>query len=187
MAFPNGPLAEYFQTNDDPAPISQRQQRDLFVDTRGLIGPFLGNTDFCQGLLAVAFLQAVPAFTIFSRRNFGNGPYLVSELGSDLRAGTVDRTTIDQATEDTIRAVAAHLKALPPLPLPIIVEDSSGQQYLVLEGNKRFAAAALANSSSRLPPCKALVGRTYLSWPQMLAFFGMVPAQSLSPGASLLP
>jgi len=87
MAFPNGPLAGYFKTNDAPAPISPHQQNDLFVDTRGLIGPFLGNTVFCRGVLAFSFVRAVPAFTICSHRNLGNVPYLVTELGGDVRAG----------------------------------------------------------------------------------------------------
>ncbi len=127
MAFPNGPPAGYFKTNDAPAPISPHQQNDLFVDTRGLIGPFLGNTVFCRGVLAFSFVRAVPAFTICSRRNLGNVPYLLTELGGDVRAGTVDRATNDQPTEDTIRGLAADLGNLPALPLPVIVEDSSGQ------------------------------------------------------------
>jgi hypothetical protein len=169
-------LAGHFHTNDVPAPISPHQQHGLFADTRGLIFPFLGNTVFCRGVLAFSFVRAVPAFTIFSRRSLGNVPYLLTDLGGDLRAGTVDRATINQLTEDTIRALAADLGNLPALPLPVIVEDSSEQHYLILEGNKRFSAVALADSASLPPPCEALVGRTSLVWPQMLALFSMVPA-----------
>src|SRR5260370_42548784 len=106
MAFPNGPLAGHFQTNDNPAQIPVRLQQDLLLTTRGLIGPFLGNTVFCSGLLSFSFVRAVPTFTIFSRRNLGNVPYLLTDLGSDLRSGRVDQATIDQKTEDTIRALA---------------------------------------------------------------------------------
>jgi hypothetical protein len=115
--------------------------------------------------------------SIFSRRSLGNVPYLLTELGGDLRGGTVDRATIDQPTEDAIRVLANDLRNLPVLPLPVIVEDSSGQHYLILEGNKRFSAVALADSASLPPPCEALVGQTLLAWSQMLAAFSMVPAQ----------
>lgn len=60
------------------------------MSTRGLIGLFLGNTVFCSALLAFSFVRAVPVFTIFSRRNLGKVPYLLTDLGSDLRAGRVD-------------------------------------------------------------------------------------------------
>jgi len=175
MAFPNGPLAGYFKTNDAPAQISPHQQHDLFVNTRGLIGPFLDNTVFCRGVLAFSFVRAVPAFTIFSCRNLGNVPYLLTELGRDVRAGSFNRATIDQPTEDTIRGLAADLGKLPALPLPVIVEDSSGQHYLTLEGNKRFSAVALADSASLPPLCEALVGWTLLAGPQMLGRLSMVP------------
>jgi hypothetical protein len=67
MAFPtNGQLAGHFRANDAAAPIPPYQQQGLFVDARGLIGPFLCNTVFCRGVLAFSFIQAVPACTIFS-------------------------------------------------------------------------------------------------------------------------
>jgi hypothetical protein len=84
--------------------------------------------------------------------------------------------TIDRKTEDTIRALADDLSNLPTLPLLVILEDNSGRNYLILEGNKRLSAVALADPAIAPPPCKALVGRTPLTWLQMLAFFNMVPA-----------
>lgn len=175
MAFPTGLLAGHFRTSATPALVPAHLLPDLLLSTRHLIGPFLGNTAFCHGTLAFSFVKAVPVFTLFSRRNLGNVPYLLTELGSDLRAGSVDRATIDQPTEDTIRALAADLGKLPSQPLPVIVEDDSGQHYLVLEGNKRFSAVALDDPAALPSPCEALVGRTPWTWPQMLALFGMVP------------
>jgi len=176
MSFPNGALAVHFQTSDTPAPIAAHLQQGLLVSTRGLIGPFLGNTLFCRGVLSFAFVRTVPTFTIFSRRNLGNVPYLLTDLGSDLRSGTVDRATIDQPTENTVRALAADLGNLPALPLPVIVEDNSGRHYLIPEGNKRLSAVAFADPADLPLPLEALLGRTSLDWPQMLGFFGMVAA-----------
>jgi hypothetical protein len=145
------------------------------VATRQLIAPFLGNTLFCRGALVFSFVRSVPIHTIFSRRDRGNVPYLLTELGSDLRAGKVDRQTIDQQTEGAIRSLAGVLANLPPLPLPVIVEDVSAQHYLILEGNRRFSAVAFVDPAALPAPCQALIGRSPTTWPQMLANFKMVP------------
>ncbi len=109
MAFPNGPLAGHFQTSQVPGLLNGEQQRHLPDTTRGLIVPFLANTVFCRGVLALSFVRAVPTFTIFARRNLGNVPYLLTDLGRDLQTTSVDRTMIDLPTESTIRALAADL------------------------------------------------------------------------------
>jgi hypothetical protein len=176
MAFPSGPLAGHFLASEVPALIPAHRQQGLFNVTRGLIYRFLGNTVFSRGVLTFSFVPTVLVFTIFSRRSLGNVPYLLTELGKNLRTDAVDRAKIDQSTENTIRALAADLTNLPAVPLPVIVEDCTGQNYLILEGNKRLSAVALADPAFPPPPREALVGRTSLSWPQMLAFFNMVPA-----------
>jgi hypothetical protein len=176
MRFPSGPLAGYFQTNEAPAPIPLHLRQRLFNDTRRLIYPFFSNTAFCRGMLDFRFIRAVPTLTIISRRNLGNMPYLLTDLGNDLRAGTVDRHTVNQPTEDAIRALAADPAHFPALPLPVIVEDNSGRYYLILEGNKRFSAVALADPVVLPQPVEALVGHAACTWPEMLAFFNMTPA-----------
>jgi len=102
-------------------------------------------------------------------------PYLLTDLGADLRTGSIDHLTIDQKTEDAIEALAVDLPNLPAQPEPVIVEDSSGQHYLILEGNKRASAVAFVTAAALPRACDAYVGRSALTWAQLLAAFRMNP------------
>jgi hypothetical protein len=174
MSFPSGPLAAHFRSAESPALFTGPQPR-LIIDTRGLIAPLLDNTVFCCGDLAFSFLKDVTVHLIAPRRDRANVPYLLSELANDLRGGTVSRQAIGPRTEAAIRGLAEDVLRLPLHPLPVVVEDRSGEHYLVLEGAKRFAAVALADPTILPPPCEALVGSSSLTWPEMLRLFGMVP------------
>jgi hypothetical protein len=174
MSFPRGPLATHFHTGRSPVLLTGPQPR-LIIDTKGLIAPFLDNTVFCIGDLGFSFLKDVPVHLITSRRDRGNVPYLVTDLATDLRAGTVSRRAIDAGTEAAIRTFAQDVLRLPLYPLPVIVEDRSGGHYLVLDGTKRLSAVALADPAALPPPCEALAGTSRLGWPEMLGLFGMAP------------
>ena len=100
-------------------------------------------------------------------------PYLLADLVKDLREGTVSRLTIDETTENAIRSLARDVSAIPVSPLPVIIEASSAQHYLILEGNKRFGAIALADSSSQSLTLDAYIGRSTLSWAELLANYRM--------------
>lgn len=174
MTFPSGALSQHFQANESPAKADSSALRtELVVATRHLVEPCLANTEFCRGVLSASFVRSVPTHTIFSRRDRGNVPYLLADLVKDLREGTVSRLTIDETTENAIRSLARDVSAIPVSPLPVIIEASSAQNYLILEGNKRFGAIALADSNSQSLRLDAYIGRSTLRWPELLANYGM--------------
>jgi hypothetical protein len=138
MAFPNGLLSGHFQTSQVPVMLDSQQQRDLCATTRGLIVPFLANTLFCRGVLSFSFVRAVPTFTIFSRRDRGTLPYLLTELGSDLRAGTVG----DKCPGAHCRDPIANL---PIVQMPLRGNTPGGERPVVgvLEAQEVVVGAAL--------------------------------------------
>ncbi len=177
MGFPSGRLARYFQPSEAPALVcDSARQAELVLSTNCLVVPCLDNTEFCRGRLDLSCLGALPLFTILARRNRGKMPYLLADLVTDLRAGALDRATIDEQTEIAIRSLADDVGRVAAVPAPVIVEDSSGNHYLILDGNKRLSALALADSR-RLPDAvEACVGRSVLTWGELLAHYNMNPA-----------
>jgi hypothetical protein len=177
MALPTGRIANYFQ-------LSRRVSRaldwslalELLRTTRHLIQPFLTNTEFLLGRLDVSVLHEVPLHTIFARRERGNVPYLLSDLASDLRDGTVSRLAIDTKTEEDIRSLASLTDSFPLTPLPVIVEDCTGKHCLILEGNKRFTALCLTDCAASIATLEIYVGHTTMTWSNMLAQFNMKEA-----------
>ncbi len=148
-------------------------RKELLQASRNLIRPFLDNTHFQRGWLSLPFLYDVPAYTIFSRREKGDVPYLLLDLVSDISSDAVSRLTIDERTESVIRSLANSIAGLPSTPFPVIVEDCAREHCLILEGNKRLTAAALADRDLSGWVLEAYIGRTSMSWQKMLAIFGM--------------
>lgn len=177
MTFPRGPLSQYFEVTEPPSPMVSVVLRDkLLAATRWLVTHHFANTVFARGLLDLTFVWKVPTHTIFSRRDQGRAPYLLADLAEDLRKGTLSRETIDDRTEREILSLVDTIPILPDSPPPVVIEDSSARHYLILEGNKRFAAAAFVDSGTALPKLEAYVGRSRLSWRQLLSLHSMEPA-----------
>ncbi len=175
MAFPSGVLSQYFQPRAKARKvISAALQGELGKATRGLILGYFPNTVFARGSLDLAFVRHVPSHTIFSRRDCGCVPYLLADLVRDLRSGRVSRLTIDEVTETAIRSLVGSAVSMPAKPPFVVVEDSSAQHYLILEGNKRLTAVLLAHATPP-PRLDAYVGHSTLDWSQMCHLHSMEP------------
>ena len=176
MSFPGGPLSGYFQATETESLIVDEVLCDeLLRGTRGLIAPYLKNTVFARGAVDLAFVRDVSTYTIFSRVDRGATPYRLSELASDLDNGIASELTIDAPTRSAIHSLLRVAERMPPRPMVVIVEDTSGSRYLILEGNKRCAAAALARDVL-LPTLPAYVGHSQLNWEDILKNHGMIAA-----------
>jgi len=174
MALPIGSIVNYFQVLERPSGTSDLSlPLELLQSTRRLVSPFLTNTEFFRGRLNMSVVYEVPLHTIFARREKGNVPYLLSDIASDLKNGAVSRLTIDIETERNIRSLASLKECIPLTPLPVIVEDCVGNHCLILEGNKRFTAFCLTERTATIATLNAYVGRTSMSWSNMLAQFKM--------------
>lgn len=99
-------LANYFQPDPSPRMIKPEDIQQLLEGMRGLIGPFLDNAAFFEGVLDLSFIRHLPICTIFSRNERGKTSYLLTELGNDMRNDVIDPKTIDRPTENAIRALA---------------------------------------------------------------------------------
>ena len=174
MALPIGSILNYFQVLERTSGTSDPSLRlELLQSTRRLVSPFLNNTEFFRGRLNMSVINEVPLHTIFARREEGNVPYLLSDIASDLKNGTVSRLTINIETEKSIRSLASLKESFPLTPLPVIIEDCEGIHCLILEGNKRFTAFCLTDRAATIATLDAYVGHTSMNWPSMLAQFNM--------------
>lgn len=176
MAFLLGTLSQYFQPSEEARTVAGVDlQRELGKATRDLVRGYFSNTAFARGFLDLTFVRHVPSHTIFSRRDRGRVPYLLADLANDLRSGSVSRLTINEATETVIRSLVRTAVSMPVTPPVVIVEDSSAQHYLILEGNKRLTAVLLADSTATPARLEAYVGHSALDWSQMCRLHSMEP------------
>ena len=153
--------------------LTDREQiRELAEATRCLVLPCLANTLFASGQLNLASAREVRLHTIFSRRDRGDIPYLLSALAADIERQEVHRATISSEVEASIRILARLGPSSFDGPTPVIVEADG--ECLILEGNKRFVALALMPSRQEaIVP--AWVGGSTLRWDQLVALYNMRP------------
>lgn len=141
--------------------------------TRRLVEPFVTNSTFSAGTLNVSISKYFPLYTIFAQRNQGNTPYLVQDLANNIKKANLDRQTINEETENTIRYFANNPTEVPNSPAFVIITDYQFCKYLILEGNKRLSGFALSNIEINTKFETYFVQTTF-QWEEILNFFNMV-------------
>ncbi|MDQ3582623.1 MAG: hypothetical protein M3495_13910 [Pseudomonadota bacterium] len=174
--FPKGELSRFFrETEYVNVTQDSRLWEELIDGTRNLIYPIIACTELRIGILRMDVINSLPLHTIFARRDRNDTPYSLTDLANDLEFRMVSRLTIDEPTEKTIRSLAATLP-FPRLPRPMLVEDSAAKHYLLLDGNKRFAATAISARDKMPHAIEVFVGRCTGTWSEILSCFGMKDA-----------
>lgn len=145
----------------------------MMASSNNLVFCYLSNTLFFECVIQPEFISIPNLYTIFSRRDLNNIPYLVSDLSRDLAKNTVCRQTINEETEKNILDIKSNLEfVFDNKNKPIIIECSENSFYLILEGNKRITSMHM-NKDIFFNPIQAYVGKTSLQWRSMLALHGM--------------
>lgn len=169
-----GSLSKYIKTKKDIGLVKNDALiKEMVVSSNHLIYCYLNNTYFFECSIQPEFANMSNLYTIFSRRDSGCIPYLVSDLSGDLLNSSVSRQTINIETEKQILSMRATLESLfVNGTKSIIVECSESTNYLILEGNKRITALHM-NQDEFTEPINTHVGKTLLSWQSMLALHEM--------------
>jgi len=141
----------------------------LLNNTNQLLRPYIENTDLYKVTINGNYVNTTNLHTVFSQRNKGNIPYSVAELSLNIHDRNVSREVIDEKTEDSIIEISKNLTVVDfELSPTVIIESDNGENYIILEGNKRAVGMHLAQKTENLPITRIVLGKTKLSWVSML-------------------
>ncbi len=137
--------------------------------TNQLLKGYIENTDLFEVTIKGDYVNTPNLYTVFRQRNKANIPYSVVDLSLDINNGSVSREVIDKKTEDSIIKISKNLCIVDFISrLIVIIESTNGENYIILEGNKRVVGMHLAQKTESLPKTKIVLGKTTLSWSSML-------------------
>ena len=173
----NGLIKNYASEITDIGLVSESELAQYLVQiTNGMFRCYLKNTYMYSVTIKPDFINIPTIHTIFSRRDKGYVPYLLSDLSSDLINNSFSRLVIDTDTEESILNISSNLRSIDfNTKNIVIIEDKDGENYLILEGNKRTVGMHIAQNDKVSPISKVFIGKTELSWEDMLALHQMKP------------